>query len=123
MKYVSIMAYLQRLRGFCYQDGEHLLKVPIEGDWDMKHLEESLREAIDIIFDYAQAADQTARLTEKYETPKGAIRRSSGMFNTWQCPDCQKFIGYGNEHCHWCGRMIGWEKKAAKTQRKRRNGE
>ena len=118
MKYENIMVYLEKLRVFCFQDGEHLLKVPIEGDWNMKHLEEALREAIDIIFDYWKATEQTKTLIDKYEKEKSVVRRGNGEFNTWQCPTCQQFIGYGNNHCHWCGQKLGWEK--ARSQPKRR---
>ena len=129
MKYDNIMVYLERLRVFCFQDGEHLLKVPFEGDWSMHHMEEALSEARDIIYDYWKATEQTNRLTMKYETPKAAIGRGTGDFMTWQCPSCQQFVGRGNEHCRWCGQMLGWEwspkrkekhmKNRSKTERRR----
>lgn len=118
MKYDNIMVYLEKLRQFCFMDGEHLLKVPMEDDWNMKHLEESLSEALDIIFDYENATSQAARLMEKYETPKDVIRRPNGMFDTWQCPDCMNFVAYGNEHCHWCGRMLGWDIRKKKRRKR-----
>ena len=116
MKYENILVYLEKIRVFCFQDGEHLLKVPIEGDWNMRHLDEALREAQDIIYDYSQATEQASRLIEKYETVKDAIQRGNGTFDTWQCPNCQKFISFGNEHCHWCGQRLGWEPKTRPKQ-------
>ena len=73
---------------------------------------EVLDETMDIIHDYGLAVDQANRLTEKYETVKNAIDRGVGNF---QCPTCQKFISFGNEHCHWCGQRLGWEPKAPRT--------
>lgn len=111
MKYDNIAIYLEKLRQFCFADGEHLLKVPMDGDWSMEHMQQAITEALDIIFDYEKATAQTAELLQKYEAPKNAIMRGNGNFATWQCPDCQQFIGYGNEHCHWCGRKLSWEYK------------
>ena len=119
MKYENIMIYLEKVRQFCFADGEHLLKVPMDGDWNMEHMAQSVSEAIDIIYDYANATEQASRLMQKYETPKDVIRRGDGMFDTWQCPDCMNFIQYGNEHCHWCGRKIGWELKPKKKGKKK----
>ena len=108
MKYENIMIYLERVRVFCFQDGADLLRIPFEGNWSMEHLAQALSEACDIIYDYEKATEQAARMAEKYETSKKAIMRGSGNLASWQCPDCQKFISHGNEHCHWCGRKIGW---------------
>ena len=83
----------------------------------MDHLEEALREAQDIIYDYVQATEQAKRLMAKYEIAKDVIDRGMGM---WQCPTCQKFISFGNEYCHWCGQKLEWEKKMEKSQPKRR---
>lgn len=108
MNYDNIMVYLERLRQFCFMDGENLLRVPIDGDWNMRHMEESLSEALDTIFDYQKVAEQAGQLIEKYETPKSAIRRGDGDFNAWQCPECHSFVSAGNEHCRWCGKKLGW---------------
>lgn len=71
----------------------------------------ALDEAMDIINDYGQVTAQAARLEAKYETAKEVIRRGMGMY---QCPDCMKLVNFGNEHCHWCGRRLGWGQKPKK---------
>ncbi len=84
-KYEDIIAHLQSMKS-----GE----------------DEMLDEAMDIIYDYEKAVEQTQDLLDKYETLKPIIDRGMG---NWQCPTCQKFISFGNEHCHWCGQKIEWE--------------
>jgi hypothetical protein len=76
-------------------------------------------EAMDIIYDYERAALQTAELLNKYETVKDAIDRGMGVN---QCPDCMKMISYGNEHCHWCGRKLGWNPRTRGKRGKGKNG-
>ena len=104
MEYKTIIEQLQSIK-----DGQNL------ADKD----KEALDEAMDIVHDYGLATEQAKRLTEKYETTKAVIQRGNGGFDTWQCPTCHQFIGYGNEHCHWCGQKLGWDIRP-KSQPKRR---
>lgn len=99
MDYKDILERLRRIRDGC-DDGE------------------AVDEAMDIIFDYEKAVAQAVELLLKYETARDAIRRGTGSMATWQCPTCQKFIGYGNEHCHWCGQKLGWEIKPKKKRKR-----
>ena len=115
MKEAEIISQLESLK----ENSQSFLEKDEPGSvWadDIKALDE----AMDIIHDYALVTEQAARLMQKYETPKDVIRRGNGMFDAWQCPDCQGFIQHGNEHCHWCGRKIGWGLKPQKTKKRKR---
>lgn len=86
---------------------------------------DALDEAMDIIHDYALAAAQAARMTEKYETGKAAIFR--GM-EYYQCPDCAGRVHPEDAHCRHCGRKLGWipsrmsRGKGGKPRQGRRRG-
>lgn len=108
MKTTDIIVQLERVRVKCGQAPE-TVTLELNEEWKWQDLEDACREACDILFDYDRAAAQAARLSAKYEVPKGAVRRRNGPVDLWQCPDCHNFIGYGNEHCHWCGRRLGWD--------------
>lgn len=112
MDYKAIIGQLQSMKEHCqdWADKEE------EGNiWNQDV--QALDEAMDIIYDYGGAAEQAKRLIQKYETVKDAIERGMG---TWQCPNCQKFISFGNEHCHWCGQRLGWEPKIRPKARRKR---
>lgn len=104
MKISEIIIHLDRIR---------------EGLLPESESAKAISEASDIIYDYDRAADVSARLSEKHEKPKNAIRRGNGDFATWQCPDCQNFIGYGNQYCHWCGRKLGWDHRISKRKERK----
>ena len=115
MKIPDIMVQLERVRVKCGQNPDAVI-LELNEDWKWQDLYEACQEACDILYDYEQMASQAARITERYETAKAVIDR--GM-DTWQCPECMKFISYGNEHCHWCGRRLDWNQRI-KSQPKRR---
>ena len=119
MKIPDIMVQLERVRVKCGQDPEAVV-LELNEEWKWQDLADACQEACDILFDYEQAAAQSARMTERYETAKAVIDR--GM-DTWQCPECMKFISYGNEYCHWCGQRLDWDtlnrKRGGRKCRKR----
>ena len=112
MDYKAIIGQLQSLKEHCKDWAD---KEEEDNIWNRDV--QALNEAMDIIYDYGEAAEQAKRLIAKYETVKDAIERGMG---SWQCPNCQKFISFGNEHCHWCGQRLGWETNITKSQPKRR---
>lgn len=49
-------------------------------------------------------------MSQKYEQPAMAVRRRTGRLYT--CPLCGKRIPVGHTHCHWCGKMVSWDREA-----------
>lgn len=69
-----------------------------------------LTEAADIVADYSRATAQASEMSQKYEQPAMAVRRRTGRLYT--CPLCGKRIPVGHTHCHWCGKMVSWDREA-----------
>lgn len=71
---------------------------------------DALTEAADIVADYSKATAQASEMSQKYEQPAMAVRRRTGRLYT--CPLCGKRIPVGHTHCHWCGKMVSWDREA-----------
>ncbi len=99
-EYKELLGQLQSL-----QDNSKSLLDPKEPDSIWQKDIDALDEAMDIINDYAQMAEQYRAAVEKYETAKEAV---SEGFGAYHCPDCGRTVNFRNEHCHWCGRKMGW---------------
>lgn len=70
---------------------------------------DALDEAMDIIADYEKATAQLSEMTQRYEMPEMAVRRSAGLYT---CPLCGKRTQVGHTHCHWCGKKLSWDREA-----------
>lgn len=68
-------------------------------------LEAALIQAMDIIYDYQNMADEHNRMMEKYEREVPVIKRGMDFY---QCPACGKRTSRNHTHCHWCGKKLGW---------------
>ena len=106
MTYKEIIKALKDLREHCNEMLEDKDTEPYS-IWQTDV--DALDEAMDIIADYEKATAQNAEMTQRYEMPEMAIRRSAGLYT---CPLCGKRTQVGHTHCHWCGKKLSWDREA-----------
>lgn len=96
--YQKLIADLDKLKERC-ESMAVLEKCVPWGEWAA-----NLQEAMDIISDYEQVATSLGRMTEHYQQEEKPIYKSG----VWCCPRCGKRIRDNHDHCHWCGKKVGW---------------
>ena len=74
---------------------------------DIPATEKELEAVLD---DYKKQGEQLGKMILRYETEERPLRQGE----MYLCPHCHHRIRINHGHCHWCGGLIGWDKKGAR---------
>lgn len=115
MKIADIMVHLERIRVFCFQNGENLLNIPYEGEWQLKDLETAVSEAQDILFDYEKQGEQLKKMIKHYETT-GRPKKDHRL-GIYLCPSCNGRVNFHQGYCQKCGKRLNAERTRYDTRK------
>ena len=66
--------------------------------------EDAAEQLATVLQDYESMAKKHGEMIVHFQQEEKPIHKSG----VWCCPRCGKRIKDNHDHCHWCGKKVGW---------------